>query len=255
MLLAMTTVHDAMKATATPILEIGRAWIVAPTTAAVGNELGLDGFFGFWINGRAGVLGDAPAAVATAAIGFVSPVRVAELWDGRPAPLSGLECSRRYRDTAADWGRAMFTDLAPADLTHLADLAERMAGTADASTGALFAGWRALESPTDPAGRATVALQVLREMRGGAHLSAVQAAGLTPLAAIVSTDDPVRGGAAGAERFGWVDRELPTPDPETRAAAEVITDRICAPAYSALSENDRARFVDLVAAVRAAVDI
>ena len=58
--------------------------------------------------------------------------------------------------------------------------------------------------------------QVLRELRGGAHLSAIQAAGLTPQGAIVSfTADDIRGGPNGAERFGW---PAPHPEPDPDAA-------------------------------------
>ena len=129
-----------------------------------------------------------------------------------------------------------------------------MIGSALPSCGALFAGWRSIERPSDPAGRATVVLQILRELRGGAHLSAIQAAGLTPHSAILSfTADSTRGGTAGAERFGWV-APHPQPDEAAKATAEVGTTAACVHAYEALTSSERTEFVELVLVARASFD-
>jgi hypothetical protein len=83
----------------------------------------------------------------------------------------------------------------------------------------------------------------LRELRGGAHLAATTAAGLTPLQAILTNDGP---GQAGF--FGWkgefpdVAELKPLHD-----AAEHATDKIKAVVYErALSPAERREFVDLV---------
>jgi len=239
--------------TAIPILEIGRGWMLAPATGERAMALGFEPGFGIWVNGRAGAMGDVTAEAAAAAIGFMAPERVRELWETRPAGVAAERCASEYGEAAAQWGREALAAIDPSRLARLAGLAMRVAEHADASTGALFAAWRAMPLPADPAGAATIALHILRELRGGAHLSAVHATGLGPHAAIMSVDHPVRGGTAGAERFGW---PSPHPEPDTarRAEAETFTNRACAPAFAALNTSEAAEFTELVVEARAALD-
>jgi len=243
---------EIVDATAKPILEIGRAWMLAPATAERATELGLELPFGFWVNGRAGVLGDVGPDVAAAAIGFMYPPLAHHYWNGRPASLSAGAAARAYAEAAAAWGREALAAVPEADLVEVTALAKRVADAAQPSVGALFAGWRALDVPADPAGAATVTLNVLREMRGGAHISAAHASGLGPLGAIIAAPDQVRGGTAGAERFGWP-QPWPAPDEARRTEAERMTSLICAPAYASLDGAAGPRFVELVTAVRVAL--
>jgi Helix-turn-helix family len=248
-----TTAAEVAAATARPILEFGRGWMLDPATVERANELGLNGLWGFWVNGRAGVLGDVDADMVTSTIGFMHRDMVREMWDGRPTTLSAAEATGHYVDTAASWGREKLADIPGDRLLRLDELSRRIAATAVPSVGSLFAGWRALEPPTDPAGAVTVSLNVLREMRGGAHLHAVHAAGLGPDGAVMSTDDPLRGGSTGLSRFGW---PLPHPDVNADALteAERMTTAIVEPAYASLDGSERGEFVELVTEVRSTMD-
>ena len=126
-------------------------------------------------------------------------------------------------------------------------------GLRDSFPRVLFAGWRALPVPPDLPAAVALSLNVLRELRGGAHLSAVHAAGIGPVGAIVAAPDPVRGGPPGAERFGW--REpYPAPDPDGRILAEQLTSTICVPAFAHLSSGELDRFVALVIEARSFLD-
>lgn len=243
----------AIEETATPILEIGRAWMMDQATAAKATDLGLKAPFGFWVLGRAGGLGPVDADLAAAAIGFMAPRQVRAFWEQRPPELSPNEVTAAYAGAAADWGRRVFTSVPAPDLARLIELSDRIAAAGQPATGALFVAWRGLARPSDPAGAAPIALNVLRELRGGAHLSAVQAVGLGPHGAILSTDDPVRGGAPWAETFGW-QAPHPDPDPDRRAEAERMTTAICRHAYAGLSAAELAEFNALVATARAAID-
>lgn len=236
--------------TAGPILEFGRGWMSAPSTGARAVDLGFAPGFGFWVNGRAGAMGEVTKEAAAAAIGFMPEHAVHEFWDGRPDGLSAQRCAAEYADAAATWGREVLADVDAARLRRLTELSLRVATTADASIGALFAAWRVMPVPEDPGGGVTLTLQILRELRGGAHLSSVTAVGLGPHAAIMSVDDPVRGGVPGAERFGW-SAPHPEGDPARRAQAEALTSQACEPAYAALDESEGAEFVDLVLEARA----
>lgn len=250
---AMGRAERVAEAVALPVLEYGRAWMSAPSTAARAAEIGFDHPMGFWVNGRAGVLGDVDGDVAAAVIGFMAPGMVRQLWEGRPDGLAPMAAVVAYAEAAAAWGREVLADQPDADLERLADLTTRVCDAATPSLGAIFAGWRALPRPADPAGRATVVLNVLRELRGGAHLSAVHAVGIGPHGGIMGAPDPVRGGAPGAERFGWPEPH-PEPDREARAEAERLTTRACAPAFTVLDAAEGDELVALIAAARAAVD-
>lgn len=217
-------------------------------------ELGLAPGFGFWVNGRAGALGDVDSDVAAGAIGFMAPDLVRDHWNSRPSDVTPRRAALEYAAVAAGWGREALATVPQPDLERIAELGYRVADAALPSCGALFAGWRQLDRPEDAAGNATHALQVLREMRGGAHLSAVQTAGLTPHHAIMSfTADQVRGGVAGAERFGWT-APHPEPDEAAKARAEEMTTIASCGGFEALDTAERIEFVELVLAVRSAID-
>ena len=244
---------ETSTATAIPILEFGRGWMLDAGTGERAVELGLAPGFGFWVLGRAGALGDISPEGAAASIGFMTPALVSQNW-AQKGDRSPRDFALEYAAVAAAWGRRTLAAVDPARLARLQVLANRVAEATPASVGALFAGWRTIPQPDDPAGGATVALNVLREMRGGAHLAAVHAAGLTPHHAVVSfTADPIRGGAAGAERFGWP-APHPEPDEAARARAEEFTTVICAPSFAALDPAERTEFVDLVLEARAQLD-
>lgn len=242
----------ASEATAVPILEFGRGWMMNPDTAAKGAELGFEGF-GFWVNGRAGALGEVSSEVAAAAIGVMAPDLVAKYWRCSD-DVSPFDAAHAYAEAAAEWGRNVLADVDSVRLERLCDLGDRLAEAALPAVGLIFTGWRRLERPADPAGQATVVLNVLRELRGGAHLSALQSAGLTPHGAIMSfVADQIRGGANGSERFGWA-APHPEPDVDARARAEVYTTAACLHAYNALDAAEAGEFIDLVSEARAAMD-
>ena len=247
------SVDQAIAVTAKSVLEIGRAWMMEPATGARAAELGLEGPFGFWTSGRAGAIGEVDADVVAAAIGFMAPSEVRSYWEARPSDITPMSITEAFAESAANWGRQAFASIPETDLRRLADLCNTIAAAALPSTGVLFVVWRNLPQPDDAAGAATVALNVLRELRGGAHLTAVHAVGLGPHGAILSTEDPVRGGVPWAERFGW-SAPHPTPDPARRAEAEALTTRICRHAYDALDDGELAEFTALVTTARTALD-
>ncbi|MGE0726721.1 MAG: hypothetical protein AB7O92_00135 [Acidimicrobiia bacterium] len=238
--------HDVVDATGIKILLIGTTWMLDPGTAAFGGEIGLPGR-SFWAVGRGGVLGAVDADVVVAAFGFVNPETLVPLWNSRPAGQDPHEAARYYAHAAGAWAARTWSKVPEADLVEMASLAETVAAAAWPAVGALFAGWRALPVPgLDAAGRAALALHVLREHRGGAHITGVMAMGMSPVAAIMHAPAG-RGGAERAERFGWVG---PYEEADELAAAreqaEAITDRVAAAAYEVLSAPQRARFVELV---------
>ena len=100
-------------------------------------------------------------------------------------------------------------------------------------------------------------MQVLREMRGAAHIVAIQACGLTPLDAILASPAPApRSGAPWAENLGW---RGPFRDPEevraARLEAERVTTEIIAAHLAVLSPDELADFAELVETTRNSIDM
>jgi hypothetical protein len=244
--------RDVVASTGLSVVTIGSTWMLDPGTPMFGAEVGLPGR-SFWAVGRGGVLGAVDPDVVVAAFGFVHESTLRPLWASRPAGMDPHEASRYFAHAAAAWAARTWSKRPEADLVEVSRLAEKVAVSAWPSVGALFAGWRSLSVPgLDAAGRAVLALQVLREHRGGAHITAVTATGLTPLAAILAAP-PGRGGPERAERFGWPGPYAGVAEFEAaRREAEEITDRVAAAAYEGLDADERVHFVDLVGALHAA---
>jgi hypothetical protein len=130
---------------------------------------------------------------------------------------------------------------------ELAGLLERTAAAASPVGAPLFGGWRAVPLPDDAPGRMMQLMHVLRELRGGLHLDAVLAAGLTPHEAL-TINEPGQ-----VQLFGWAE---PAPDVESKRAilttANETTDRMIAHAFEALTDDERSRLADATASVTAA---
>ena len=240
------TPEATVRGVAGPVGRLGAGWMFDPATAERGKELGLS-TWSFYHCGRGGVLGDTDASVVVAAFGFFPPELQKKAWAKGRAVLPVDRIVDEYATCCAGWGRRTFTSTASAG--RLADLLTAAASASGVMGVPLFAGWRARllapSAPTDDPARLALALQVMREHRGGLHLVAVAAAGIDPLQAVMSG----RYGAGNAEFFGW-----PQPWPDTSLArdamaeAERVTDALVAPAYAALTPEERG---ELVAGLRA----
>lgn len=238
--------EEAVRGCAGPVGRLGAAWMFDAQTAQRGTDLGLSGWS--WYHcGRGGVLGDVDASVLVAAFGFFPPALQTKAWERGKAVLPPAEAAQHYAEACADWGRRA---LAVDGADRLADLCTKVADAAPIAGMPLFAGWRALAASLavpDGPGRLALAIHVLREHRGSAHLVAVVAGGVDPLQAVVSG----RYGTKNAEFFGW---PQPWPDPdaarEAMAEAETLTDALVRPAFAALSDDARAELTDGVRALR-----
>lgn len=234
--------------TAAAVGEIGAAFYVTEETRARGLELGLDGFR-FYFLGRGGVLGDVEWVVVHSAFGYFEPGLVERTWrTARQRASAGprqvgrdlLECAHRF-------GRERFSGL---DLERWCAAAAAVVGAADPTGLALFAGVAGEPAPDDVGGRAMHLAVQLRELRGSAHLLAVRAVGLEPrVAHFLRRPDYYTG-------FGWPEGSEPEVGDADRARlaeADVLTDRLLAPAYGVLDDAAARAFADGVAVMRASV--
>jgi hypothetical protein len=229
------------------VVGLGGGFMLSPEAKAAGKEIGLRGRE-LYVVGRGGAMGDVKAASVAAAFAFWEPGLVAGAWESGRAKVPVADAVARYAGICHEWGRNRWSDLAGAE--RLNELLGAVVEAADPAGLVLFAGWRAHPLPADPPARSAQLLHVLREHRGGTHVSAVRVAGLSPLEAVVA--GPY--GPDNAAFSGWSE-PLPevTDDLQARhARAEELTDEQVAPAYAVLSDHETAELADLLEAAAAA---
>ncbi len=223
------------------ILRLGGGFMLSEEAKAKGKALGTGGW-GMYMIGRAGVLGDVDVDVVRAALVFFPRERVAAGWERGRAVLAPDEGAKHYAEVCHEWGVSRLGGLGSEANERLAELLERVVAAADVAALPLFAGWRAVPLPEDPAARATQLCHVLREHRGGCHGVAVLASGLHPQEAVL-----VAGGPGNAAFFGW-----PEPYPAVGhlerqyLEAEARTDDLSEPPWTALSHEEFAECARLL---------
>jgi hypothetical protein len=246
--MATATAAQTIERVKEPVQQFTRGWMLASSTDAYGIELGFASGSQFWVVGRAGVLGSCPVEVAAAAIAFEPLEEVRKAWTGVPEGLTHYDVALRYKDLIAAWGDRVFEKSDHETLGIIDVLGRRIIDAAPAALGTLFTGWRHLPVPASLAGRVSLTIHLLRELRGAAHIAAVSACGLTPLDAVLAaTHAPPRTGPAYAERMGY---KGPFRDPddvrEQRIEAEKLTASIIEPYFSTLAPQELTLFGEVV---------
>ena len=242
------TPQELLHAACPALGTVGAGFYFAPSTLAVGKDLGLDGMR-WYVLGRGGVLGDVESPVVTSAFGYFHPATVAKLWDSAKEKLAPRDAGRRYHQCAAESGRAKFSGIAGLDAFN--EAAQAVIGAAHPAGLALFAGLAAEPVVDDAPGRAMQLAAVLRELRGSAHIVAVLASGLTPEKAhFVRRPEMYKS-------FGYDEANPPavTDDDKTRlAASDTLTDQLLLPAFSVLDSTGSAALAAGATAMEAALN-
>ncbi len=251
------TVAENVERALKPIQQFVRGWMTGPLAARCAAELGLNSDHQLWIVGRAGVLGDGDASVAAAGLGFLGPDMVREAWETLPPGMTHRQVADAYAALCCEWGAAELARFDAVRLARLDELGRGIADAADPAIGAVFAGWRAQPQPDDVGARVALTMHVLRELRGGAHIAAVLACGITPLQAVLASPAaPPRSGPAWAEHLGWNGPfdgyEAAGP---ARLEAERLTSTIIAPAYASIGAAELDEFAELIETTRNAIDM
>lgn len=220
--------RELIQATSAKINRLGALFYFDAATLAAGKELGLDGFR-FYVLGRGGVLGDAPASVVSASFGYFSPSVMDRIWNSAREKVAPATAAQAYLDCNADLGRRGLVEVAGLD--DFGDAAAAIVAAADPSGLPLFAGLLNNPVPEDGPGRAMHYAVMLREYRGSVHLCAVVANGLTSTKAhVINRPDDL-------ELFGISDPpEITDDDRAALVAAEAMTDAMMMSAFGALSE-------------------
>jgi hypothetical protein len=247
-----TTDHDAalevVRATSEPIHDIGTSIYLSPDVFGWAAGWGWANPFAFYFAGRGAMLGDVGSDVVGSAMGWFHPGAVTAMYDEGVAVAGAAAAAQRMAEAHDRWGQKHLSDIKGLD--DIVAVTETLVDRLEGSAIPLFAGWRAAPKSDDPAGRAAQLMQILREWRGGLHLVATTAVGLSPLEAILTNE-----GEGQAKFFGWSE---PFPDCQAirdkHQEAEEITDRLSAASFSqALEPGQFESFESGVAAVRAAI--
>ena len=247
-----TADHEAalatVRATSVPIHDIGTAIYLSPDVMGWAAEWGWSNPFAFYFAGRGGMLGDVSAEVVHSAFGWFEPDAVKAMFGEGIAVAGTTGAAARMAEAHGRWGRAHFAGVE--GIAGITAVTEQVVDSLEGSGIPLFVGWRQVARDDDPAGRAAQLMQVLREWRGGIHLAATTASGMSPLEAILTNE-----GAGQAKFFGWNE---PFPDTagiaHKHGEAEYMTDQVSAAALArAVPAGRYPVFEAGVAALRAAL--
>lgn len=239
---------DELLDRACPVIrDNGWAYYFVPGTVARGEELGLDGA-SFYVMGRGGVLGDVEWQVVHSAFGYFNPELVKAVWNAGREKIAPRQAGREYLACCQAFGRERLSDTPGLEAFCAAAGAVNAAAEVPGLT--LYAAAAAEPLPTDPPALAMQLMSVLRELRGSAHLLAIVASELTPKEAHYLQRPDFMG------MFGWPEGDVPEVTEEHRRrleAAEALTDRLVAPAYSVLDDDGRRALLDGLDGIVAAI--
>ena len=237
-----------VRSTSVPIHDIGTAIYLSPDVFGWAAEWGWTNPFSFYFAGRGGMLGDVSAEVVVSAMGWFEPDAVRAMFAEGAKEKGATEAAARMAEAHSKWGDC---PLLPASRgwRRRSTCARSSSAGLEGSAIPLFVGFREADRSESPAGRAAQLMQALREWRGGLHLVATTAVGLSPLEAILTNE-----GERQAKFFGWPE---PFPDVEglktKHDEAEAMTDRLCASGLvEALNADRFDAFEAAVSAFRAA---
>ena len=225
---------------------LAMAWLMAPSTQEKAAAAGMGDGQGAYAVGRLGVLGNCPIDNVVGAAFFWAPEHMRSMVERGRSAFDPVDGGKVYAGICQEYGSEALEDFEGNE--RLGDLLDRVVQNAAPQGAPTFVGWRDQELPNDAGPARTFQLaQCMRELRFGRHVVAVQALGMGPLEAILS-------GPAGewnAEFFGW---PKPYPDVSDLAAPsdeiESLTDRLHAPDFECLTDDERAEVRDLSKAAR-----
>jgi len=238
----------------------------APQVQAAYDAMGVRAARAGYFAARSSALGAVGPDVVTATFYVFSPALV-----GRVVPLVWEAASPAAWATARSEGvaAALHEVLGDPDVTEAVELARRACAGLTVAGRPLYAGWRAVEWPEEPLLQLWHAGLLLREHRGDGHVTALMAAGLDPVEALVtgglaaSNTDFVRATrgwtgeewAAGVQRCrdrGLVDDGgLTAAGVELRQQVERATDVLAMDGWAHLGGDGAQRLVELLRPLRA----
>ncbi|MCP4227421.1 MAG: hypothetical protein GY773_29090, partial [Actinomycetia bacterium] len=212
-------------------------WLMAPSTNHKAKAEGMpEGIAGYTI-GRLGVLGDCPVDNVVGAAFFWEPGYLETQTRAGRAVMSPAAGATVYARICQEWGTDHLDGFE--GTVRLGELAQQVVDTASPLGAPMFVGWRDQPLPEPGPGRTMQLAQTLRELGFSRFCTAVLAAQMSPLEAIMSGPT----GAWNAEMFGW---PQPYPDGEPMSEArdeiEAHANHLHAADFEVLTDDERVEF-------------
>lgn len=227
-------------ALADPIQLLGLSFYFTPTTTNHAKSLGLN-VFEFYGLGRGGVLGDADYDTVFEAFTFFSPSAMDMLWTQSRAKADPVEIAHQHLHAAYAFADETFGAIPIAVLEGFAHAAFKVANAVPVGNHALFDGYKQFAVPASPVHAAYLGAILLRELRGGVHIDAVNEAGITAAEAAYAQDPFI------FKLHGYGDDDVPETTSELVAKkerAEELTTKGVAAFFEVLDDAERKSLYD-----------
>jgi hypothetical protein len=232
--------HTAATAIGPPLGTVGAAFYFSPEAAARAEGIGLD-VVSLYAAGRGGVLGDRTPAEVDETFFFFKAGLIAGVVEAARTKAGPVDILRAHLGSADDFAAATYGTVDPDVLATFDAAASRVVDALPTGRWPLVDGYRAQPAPVGPEASAYRRAVLLRELRGGIHRDAVEAAGLSAAVACQFDrgDDYYR-----LHGFGDADRVPETPATlAARVDAEEATDAAVAERLAVLDEAELAALV------------
>jgi hypothetical protein len=221
--------------TADPIQLLGMSFYFDPLTKDQGREYGLN-VYEFYGLGRGGVLGDVDTQTVLDAFTFFDPGVIDGLWTKAKTKADPVATASAHLEAAYAFADRTFGGIERDLLARFAAAARKAAEVGPPGECPLVDGYLAFPVPADPVHAAYLGTILLRELRGGLHIHAVNEVELDPVAACYLQDTTV------FALHGYPESATPTVTDELtskKVRAEELTSAMLATRFETLSDAER----------------
>jgi hypothetical protein len=221
--------------TADPIQVLGMSFYFDPGTKERGREHGLN-VFEFYGLGRGGVMGDVDTPAFVEAFTFFHQSVMDFLWTDAKSKADPVTVASAHVQAAYEFADRTFGGIDPKVLAAFGAAARKVAEAQTTGLCPLMDGYLKYPAPTDPVHAAYLGTILLRELRGGVHIHAVNEVELDPVAACYLQDAMV------FTLHGYAQSDAPTVTSDLEAKkvrAEELTGAQVAACFGVLSDDER----------------
>jgi hypothetical protein len=231
---------DLASALADPVQVLGMSFYFDELTKVRGREQGINvvEFYGL---GRAGVLGDVETSTVVDAFTFFDPTLIDYFWTSAKTKADPVVVASAHLKAAFEFADRTFGGVDAGLLALFSDAARQVIAAQPLGVCLLVDGYRQFPAPSDPIHGAYLGTILLRELRGGLHIRAIQDADLDIVAACY---------LQGPEIFalhGYKEDQTPVITEDLRQKklrAEELTNAAMASAFAVLSDEQRASLAE-----------
>jgi hypothetical protein len=228
-------VDELVSLIAEPIQVLGMSFYFDPLTKAKSKELGIN-VYEFYGLGRAGTLGDVDASTVFDVFRFFDSSLIEFFWTNAKTKADPVAIAAEHVQAAYDFADHTFGGVDRGVLGNFAEAARCVIDAQPVGVCALVDGYRQYPAPSDPVHGAYLGAILLRELRGGVHIHAVDEVGLNAIEACYIHGPDV------FSLHGYKEEDAPVITEELREKkrrAEELTNAAIASAFAVLSDAQR----------------